>query len=165
MTRFAEATPKDIPLLHTLGVKIFRQTYRQMLSEAQIEYMIEWMYSPTSLKKQMESNNTFYIVYYNETPCGYIGIEQQEETLFHLQRLYLDETMRGKNIGRLMMEKVFDHVRSTSNREATIELNVNRDNKTVEFYKKTGWHIIRSGDFHIGQGYYMTDHIMAIKIT
>lgn len=164
MITFTEATTADIPLLHTLGEKIFRQTYSHMLPEEQIQYMLRWMYSPENLENQMQNNNTYYIVYYGETPCGYIGIERQGERLFHLQRLYLDETFRGKNIGRLMMQKIFDHAHTQSPGGATIELNVNRDNKTVEFYKKMGWQIVKSGDFPIGQGFYMNDYIMAIEI-
>ncbi len=164
MTTFTQATKKDIPLLHELGDRIFRQTYRTMLSQEQIEYMIDWMYSEKNLEKQMDNNNVFYIVECDGVPCGYIGIENEADGRFHLQRLYLDENYRGRGIGREMMRKIFDHARAASPSGARIELNVNRDNRTVEFYKKMGWRIIKSGDFEIGNGFLMTDHIMAIDI-
>ncbi len=164
MTTFIQATKEDIPLLHRLGDRIFRQTYRTMLSQEQIEYMIDWMYSEENLEKQMDNNNVFYIVKYDGEACGYIGIENEADGHFHLQRLYLDEAYRGKGIGRDMMEKIFDHARKASPSGARLELNVNRDNKTVEFYKKMGWRIIKSGDFDIGNGFLMTDHIMAIYV-
>ena len=40
------------------------------------------------------------------------------------------------------------------------ELNVNRHNKALDFYKKMGMSIDRSGDFDIGGGFYMNDYIM-----
>ena len=72
--------------------------------------------------------------------------------------------MRGKNLGRAMMQQVFDHAKKFSPDGATITLNVNRDNPTVEFYKKMGWEIISRGDFELGQGFLATDYIMSINI-
>jgi RimJ/RimL family protein N-acetyltransferase len=46
-----------------------------------------------------------------------------------------------------------------------MELNVNRDNvKAWQFYEHMGMHKASSGDFHIGNGYYMTDFIMAMEV-
>ena len=45
-----------------------------------------------------------------------------------------------------------------------MELNVNRNNKALEFYKKMGMHIAESGDFNIGGGFYMNDYIMRKKL-
>lgn len=41
----------------------------------------------------------------------------------------------------------------------TIELNVNRHNPAVGFYKHMGFHEHATRDFHIGNGYYMNDYI------
>ena len=45
-----------------------------------------------------------------------------------------------------------------------MELNVNRNNPAVAFYEKMGMHKASQGDFHIGNGYYMNDYIMAMEI-
>lgn len=164
MLKFVEATEADIELLSSLGYTIFRETYTTMLSEEQIVYMLNMMYSHESLKKQMDDNNTFYIVYYDNRACGYIGIANHEDNKYHLQRLYLHRDMRGKNLGRAMMQQVFDHAKKFSPDGATITLNVNRDNPTVEFYKKMGWEIKSRGDFELGQGFLATDYIMSINV-
>ena len=44
------------------------------------------------------------------------------------------------------------------------ELHVNRDNPQVAFHKHMGFSILRSGDFPIGQGFYMNDYIMQLDI-
>ena len=63
MLKFVEATEADIELLSSLGYTIFRETYTTMLSEEQIVYMLDMMYSLESLKRQMDDNNTFYIIF------------------------------------------------------------------------------------------------------
>ena len=55
-------------------------------------------------------------------------------------------------------------VNNKSAQKARIELNVNRNNPAVGFYKHQGLKIIRQGDFPIGNGYYMNDYIMGLDI-
>jgi ribosomal protein S18 acetylase RimI-like enzyme len=47
---------------------------------------------------------------------------------------------------------------------ARVELNVNRNNPAVGFYRHLGLDILREGDFHIGNGFYMNDYIMGLDI-
>ena len=106
MAEFVLAQESDAGLISRLGYKIFGETYKDILSESQIEYMLEMMYSTFSILRQMQNNNTFYIVYCEGEPCGYIAIERKEENKFHLQKLYLRADLHGQNIGREMINKV-----------------------------------------------------------
>lgn len=45
-----------------------------------------------------------------------------------------------------------------------MELNVNRNNKALQFYEYMGMRKLREGDFPIGNGYYMNDYIMGLDI-
>ena len=45
-----------------------------------------------------------------------------------------------------------------------MELNVNRNNKALQFYEYMGMRKLRKGDFPIGNGYYMNDYIMGLDI-
>ena len=45
-----------------------------------------------------------------------------------------------------------------------MHLNVNRNNKALQFYQHLGMEKVAEGDFHIGNGYYMNDYIMGLKI-
>lgn len=46
----------------------------------------------------------------------------------------------------------------------TMQLNVNRHNPALGFYKHMGMKKADEGDFPIGQGYYMNDYIMSIDL-
>ena len=47
---------------------------------------------------------------------------------------------------------------------AAIELNVNRQNLALGFYRRMGMRIDREGDFDIGNGFYMNDYIMRLEL-
>lgn len=164
MATFVRAGECDVELISQLGNEIFREHYTGILSDSQIEYMLKMMYSAESLRTQMQNNNTFFIVYDNGVACGYIAVEQMSQSSFHLQKLYLRSTMRGKKIGRQMIQKVYDHAKEVSPKGATITLNVNRENPTLDFYRKLGWEIIERGDFDLGEGFFANDYIMRITI-
>lgn len=62
-----------------------------------------------------------------------------------------------------MIEKAFDEAkRLFPDGHGRVELNVNRKNPALSFYRHMGMTIASSGDFDIGNGYFMNDYIMAI---
>lgn len=165
MIRSRKAGVEDIPLIRDLAEKTFLPTYRDILSTDQLYWMFDWMYSENSLRQQMSEGHVFFIAYDDDTPCGYVSVERQGEALFHLQKIYVLPDCQGKHVGQYLVHLVFDYVKTLCAGECTVELNVNRDNKAKFFYERMGFSVARSGDFPIGNGYYMNDYIMAIKLS
>lgn len=182
---FERASKKDIALIRKMADTSFRDTYKDILSPEQLDWMMNWMYSPDSLNFQMDHDHTYFLMYCNRSmtdakglyeeyedyairenyiPCGYISIERQEKKLFHLQKIYLLPQFKGKGLGKALIEKGLEFVKSFEIKGCRIELNVNRKNKAIGFYQKMGFEIIESGDFEIGNGFYMNDYIMAITL-
>lgn len=170
MIDITKASTDDIPVIKGMSSVVFRHTYSTILDNEQIEYMMEWMYSKDSLLKQFSEGDVFFIAFKENIPCGYMSIHHEEsievETdIYHLQKLYVMPTMQGNGIGKLLLETAFNYARENKNKgRARIELNVNRNNKAVGFYKRMGMNILYEGDFPIGNGYYMNDYIMSIDI-
>ena len=72
---------------------------------------------------------------------------------------------QGCGLGRLLFEKALSFVREEAGgRSVSVELNVNRNNQAVGFYRHLGMEILRQGDFHIGNGFYMNDYIMGLDL-
>ena len=85
MFTIRKATTADIPVINKLAWEIFPETYKNILTKEQTEYMMEWMYSPENLHKQMEEEGHIYYIAYEECePAGYVSIQQEGEHLFHL---------------------------------------------------------------------------------
>jgi len=162
-----KAALEDIDIIHEIAGKTWFVTYNEMLSQKQMDYMFDMMYSVESIKRQMvELNHIFYIASYMEKPLGYVSVEQQEETLFHLHKLYILPEGQGKGIGKILISKAFDFARENAKgKPCALELNMNRDNKALYFYQKMGMHISDEGDFDIGSGYFMNDYILRIDFS
>ena len=52
----SKASGEDIMCIHNMAQVVFRHTYREILSPEQMEYMMEWMYSPANLQKQLDED-------------------------------------------------------------------------------------------------------------
>lgn len=165
-----KATGEDIMCIHDMAQVVFRHTYREILSPEQMEYMMEWMYSPANLQKQLDEGHVYYIAYRDGKACGYVsvqpeGIADDGRLLFHLQKIYVLLSEQGHGLGRALFDRAVAHVREAAEgREARIKLNVNRNNPSIGFYHHLGLRILRQGDFHIGNGYYMNDYIMGLEV-
>lgn len=167
---FRKATAQDIPSIRQMADIAFRHTYKDILSPQQMEYMMQWMYSQESLRRQMEEGHMFYILSTEEgMDSGYVSINVEQEDdhhiLFHLQKIYLLPQMQGKGLGATLLQhaeqKMKEHAKG---RIVRYELNVNRYNTAVTFYQHMGMHKDCEGDFPIGNGFYMNDYIMAKEL-
>lgn len=165
-----KAEREDIMRIHDMAEVVFRHTYRNILSAEQVDYMMDWMYSPAALEQQMDDGHVYYIAFRDASPCGYVsiqpdGADSDGRMVFHLQKIYVMPAEQGHGIGRRLFNRAVDHVRSeAAGRPARVELNVNRNNPAIGFYNRLGFRILRQGDFNIGHGFYMNDYILGLDI-
>ena len=165
MLNIRKATIEDIPCIRTMAMGVFPETYKEILSPQQIDYMMEWMYSIDSLHKQIsEEGHIYYIAYHNETPIGYLSIKTEGEHTYRLQKLYILPSYQGKHFGELLFKQAIAAIKELHPTPCQMRLNVNRHNNALTFYQKMGMIKVDEGDFPIGNGYYMNDYIMGMVI-
>ena len=161
----AEATPDDIGVIREIAWKTFPATYRSIISDEQIAYMMEWMYSEASLLRQMTiDHHTYLIAYLDGRAVGYVSVEPQGRHLWHLQKLYVLPEYQGSHCGSFLFRHATDYIRTHGELPCKMELNVNRNNKALDFYYRMGMRKDRQGDFDIGNGFFMNDYIMVLDI-
>ena len=165
------ASIEDIPIIRGMAEVVFRETYAEILSPAQMEYMMDWMYSEDSLRRQIATpGKAFHIAYCGNIPVGYVSFEADGKTedgrkRFHLQKLYVLPGYQRSGLGRQMFEYVKGLLHGMNPDGCRIELNVNRDNRAVGFYEHIGLTRDRQGDFPIGNGFYMNDYIYVLDLS
>ena len=160
-----KATTDDIALINRMAQAVFPATYRDILSEEQLDYMMDWMYSPRNLHKQMEEEgHIYYIAYLGDEAAGYVSIQPEGEHLFHLQKIYVLPRYQGCRLGRVLFEQAVRAIKEIHPEPCEMHLNVNRNNKALQFYEHMGMKKVSEGDFPIGNGYYMNDYIMGLSI-
>ena len=92
-----------------------------------------------------------------------IGIEiKNEKSYIRLHKLYVNPKQHHKGSGRRLLEFIYSvgHEYKLN----ALDLFVNRTNPAVNFYQKIGFEIEESVDLDIGNGYFMNDYRMKIKI-
>jgi ribosomal protein S18 acetylase RimI-like enzyme len=158
-----KASPKDIPLIRQLCFSIWPQTYASIISQEQIDYMLELMYSEEALLKQMtEEANRFIIVYDNHIPVGFASYGKVETTTWKLHKIYILPTQQGKGTGKFVIDYIISTIRLKG--ATSLQLQVNRHNNAKTFYERIGFSILKTADFDIGNGYFMNDYVMEKKI-
>ena len=163
MVEVKKATLQDIPLIRQLTFAIWPQTYSKLLTRDQIDYMLELIYSPASLQKQMETDGcTFIIIYEDNEPVAFASYSETKPATWKLHKIYVLASQQGKGTGKFIIHYIVDEIKLHHAR--ALQLQVKRDNPAQHFYTKLGFIIIETADFDIGNGYFMKDYIMELPI-
>jgi GNAT superfamily N-acetyltransferase len=157
-----KASAEDIPLIRKLTFDVWPQTYAAILSQEQLTYMLEMMYSETSLKQQMDKGNQFIIVCDDAEPVGFAAYMQKEPDVFKLDKIYVLPSQQGKGTGKFVIDYIINIGKQQGVK--TLLLQVNRHNKAKSFYEKVGFVVTEETDFDIGNGYFMNDYVMELII-
>ena len=157
------ATLADIPSIHELGNTIWWDTYEKILPAPQIEFMLEQMYSTTSLKSQLDEGIMFILAEIDGRAVGFASYSQTDTThyVFKIHKLYLATKEHGKGIGKQLLNFIKFHVISQGGK--FLELNVNRNNPALAFYVKAGFHITKEIDIPY-HGYTLNDYVMQMPL-
>lgn len=152
------AGPGDIPRIRALAERIWNLHYPPIIGQAQVDYMLERMYSSESLSDQMlRQQHRFYLVIYKGSEAGFISVYPETEQNWFISKFYIDQDLAGKGIGSAVFEAIKSLCAATCFR-----LTVNRQNiKAINFYFKLGFRIEKVSDFDIGGGYVMNDFVMS----
>ncbi|HEY2727384.1 MAG TPA: GNAT family N-acetyltransferase [Parafilimonas sp.] len=157
-----ETTINDIPVIHDLALKIWPNTYKEILSLKQLEYMLELIYSESSLQKQFNEGHNFLIVEEDKQPIAFADYSLLKDAIYKLHKIYVLPNQQGKGIGKMLMNDVIKKVKQ---KDATaLVLNVNRNNKAKKVYEHLGFKVISEEDIDIGEGYFMNDFIMSYEL-
>jgi ribosomal protein S18 acetylase RimI-like enzyme len=157
-----KAYPGDIPLIRDMAYKIWPQTYGSILSQEQIDYMLNLFYSEKGLHEQMENNVEFIIVYDGVHPVGFASFGLTEPQVYKLHKIYVLPSQQGRGTGRFIIEQLEKAMKLKG--AVSLQLNVNRQNNAKSFYEKLGFTVIKEEDIDIGNGYFMNDYVMEKKL-
>lgn len=153
----------EVQIIHDLAHRIWPHTFKNILSNEQIVYMLNRMYAIDVLENQLSKGHQFIVWEENNSPVGFIGIEFNYPTqgTLRIHKIYILPEMQGTGLGK----KLIDAVQSIAieNTCSSLNLNVNRFNNAVSFYQHIGFVITKEEDIAIGNGYLMEDYVMEWK--
>jgi N-acetylglutamate synthase-like GNAT family acetyltransferase len=160
-----EAKKADIPAIYDLAVKTWKITYPSIISNEQIDYMIEKMYSKEKLNDVIEKEKFNFLLFEIENQLvGFCSIEHNynNEAITRIHKLYVDPEVQGKKIGQQLLANT--QVLAVKNNSNKLHLNVNKKNLAVNFYFKQDFSVEREEVLDIGNGFVMDDYVMIKEI-
>lgn len=164
------ATPADIPALATLAADAFRQTYRGLDPDEDIESYVAKHFNHDELSRQLaDPASTMLLAAAPDQLLGYAQIKRSEAPAcvsgpapLELARLYLCLQAKGQGLGGRMMRAVQAEARRL-NRQ-TLWLGVyDRNVHAVAFYQRFGFVTVGNKAFEFGGQIYM-DPVMAAPV-
>ena len=167
------ATLEDRSFIRSISERTWPSTYGHIISQEQIDFMLEWMYSDTSLKEQFEKGHQFYIANLNGNDIGFCSVSADEidhekdnttkdtqQSTFKLNKLYVLPSAQGTGSGKALLEKAIEVAKVEG--AASIFLQVNKHNNAYTFYLKNGFIKETEFKFDIGNGFFMDDYVMRL---
>lgn len=157
------ASVNDFSSIRRVVENVWPIAYREIISRDQIDYMLDMMYSDASLHGQILQDQCEFIVLEIENEVvGFASYNALDENRFKLHKLYVLKAHQGKGVGKMLLNEVI--ARSATRGAKTLELQVNKKNKAVNFYKKYNFKQERELVLDIGNGFVMDDFIMIRNI-
>jgi len=157
-----QATESDIETIQSIAKITWAVTY-DFLPVGQMEFMLDWMYSTTSLQQQMQNGHHFFVALVDEIIVGFASVSKQDESISKLNKLYVLPTTQKTGAGKALLQRVISFAQENEAKE--IQLQVNRNNNAKDFYIKHGFTILYEADFEIGNGYFMNDYVMILRLS
>jgi len=147
-----------------LTKKIWPVAYGEILSKAQLDYMIDKFYNEPALRELIQKGHVFYLAQdENEKYVGFVSYEiNSEPNKTKIHKIYVLPETQGTGLGRQFFELVKE--KAIENNQKAIFLNVNKYNKAIHFYTKLGFTKVKDEVIDIGNGYVMDDYVMEVDI-
>ena len=155
---------EQLPIVIDLTKKIWPVAYGEILSKAQLDYMIHKFYNETALRELMQKGHVFYLAQDDkDNYVGFVSYEiNSEPNKTKIHKIYVLPETQGTGLGRQFFELVKE--KAIENNQNVIFLNVNKYNNAIHFYNKLGFSKVKDEVIDIGNGYVMDDYVMEVNI-
>ena len=174
----------DRTFIRSVSERTWPSTYGHIISQEQIDFMLDWMYSDASLEKQMNTGCEFYIASIKKAnglwdAVGFCSVsldnEKAEEEVeennnstekvegskaHKLNKLYVLPSAQGTGAGKALLNKSIEVAKAAGS--SSLFLQVNKQNTAYTFYLKHGFIKEAEFKFDIGNGFFMDDYVMRL---
>jgi GNAT superfamily N-acetyltransferase len=164
------ATIEDGAFIRSVSERTWPSTYGHIISQEQIDFMLNWMYSDASLAEQFAKGHQFYIAKLKDDDIGFCSVsaENRDDTndegkaqkAHKLNKLYVLPTAHGTGSGKALLNKAIEVAKAGGS--SSLFLQVNKLNNAYTFYLKNGFLKEEEFKFDIGNGFYMDDYVMRL---
>ncbi|NBU81500.1 MAG: GNAT family N-acetyltransferase [Flavobacteriaceae bacterium] len=161
MIEIQKNTDENFTSIRTIAAAVWPIAYGAILSQEQLDYMMEMMYSVSSLKLQSSAKkHRFILAKDEEMVLGFASYEfnfsKKPKTKIH--KIYILTNHQGKGIGKSLIDFIVNEAKERH--QKGLILNVNKKNTAIRFYESIGFSISNEEVIDIGNGFVMDDFVM-----
>jgi len=159
--QLSQVAPDELPLVSEMAAKIWPDAYKGINTPGQTAYMLEIMYSPEAMKKDISDGIIYDWIHCEGEPVGFLaaGPVSYGAPCF-LHKCYVLTEAQGSGSGKAAIKLLFALLREAGS--PLLKLRVNRKNsRAIGFYQTLGFAIEAEDVLDIGGGFVMDDYIMA----
>jgi diamine N-acetyltransferase len=163
LIKFRRVGKEDIPEIQSLASLVWKEAYSAILSDDQINYMLELMCSAKVIARELLDGVEWDIIVDGNKPCGFLSYAFGKDNSVKLSKIYIKKEARGKSIAAESISRVLRY--AEDNGKKSVFLTVNKNNKrAIRAYEKNGFTITDSVITDIGNGFVMDDYIMECPV-
>ena len=176
------ASLQDSAFIRSVSERTWPSTYGHIISQEQIDFMLDWMYSDASLEEQFQKGCQFFIAnimkenhelkngeFENEVlkngvleEIGFCSVSPENANEHKLNKLYVLPKAQGTGAGKALLNKAIEVAKEAGS--TSLFLQVNKLNTAYTFYLKHGFVKERDFKFDIGNGFFMDDYVMRLHL-
>jgi len=155
----------EIVVLSALACEIWRAQYPDIISEAQIEYMLAERYGEAVIDAELQRQDLWWdVLLLDGKMTGYTSYfwGNAPQTI-KIDKLYVHPLTQRRGFGGMLIDHVARRMAVHGCNRLTLA--VNRHNKTaIAAYLKHGFQITETSLKQIGGGFWMDDFILVMEI-
>jgi diamine N-acetyltransferase len=156
-------TPSDVPAISALAREIWQATYPGIITQEQIDFMLEQRYGHERLNEDLEEPHKWLDqAFVGDRRVGFAFSEIYKGE-FKLDKLYIHPVVQRQGVGGQLIA----HVAARARKEGypCVILAVNKRNeKAINSYMKYGFVVREAIVDDIGHGFIMDDFVMEKKL-
>ena len=160
------AAEEHLPALAELAGVIWRHHYPGIISPAQVDYMLERMYSLDTLREEIRAKSIRFVrLLVADRFVGFAAYGPTPEPgVMKLHKCYLLPELHGRGLGSLLLQHCEREVCRQGARRLILAVN-KRNPKAIAAYQRNGFTVTESIVTALGAGFVMDDFLMAKDLT
>lgn len=145
--------------------KAWPPTYRGILSDAQIAYMLERMYGPGAIREAAAAGTPYWLVRADGADAGVCSVDLRPaaDGSAELHKLYTIPAYWGRGIGGWLLSELSRRAKEAG--ATSVWLRVNKNNvRAQKAYRAAGFANVRAVCTDIGEGFVMDDFVFSRRV-
>ncbi|MCB1949070.1 MAG: GNAT family N-acetyltransferase [Burkholderiales bacterium] len=163
MIKILPLTKTDPAMISLLAREIWFRHYCDMLSNAQIHYMLAQRYCPMLIQSQLTEKNIWWKkLLFDGTAIGFSCCTRTNMPHeLKIDKLYIHHDHHRKGYGKMLVDDAVKTMHQAGCN--SLILTVNKQNHAaIQAYQRYGFEIIGDSVVDIGGGFFMNDYLMSM---